>query len=73
MYKISLIESSLIENVDLLIDICLKSNVSSRLDYSCKELILRDDRESCFQYFLNLREGKEVFQDRYVLTENGQI
>jgi hypothetical protein len=35
------------------------------MDYSRKELILRGDRDSCFQCFFNLRQGKKVYQYNY--------
>lgn len=63
-FDLSLIESSF-EKIDFLIDICLKSNVHPRLDYSRQELILRGDMDSCFQCFFNLRQGKKVHQYTY--------
>ena len=61
---------SLIDQVDSLIDICLKSNVYPRLDYSRQELTLRGDIDSCFQCFFNLRQGKKVYQYTYQTNSN---
>jgi hypothetical protein len=56
----------------LLIDICLKSHVNPRIDYACKELTLCGDYHLIVQCFFNLREGKQIYQFSYVLTENGE-
>jgi hypothetical protein len=87
-FDLSLIESTFIDQVlniffpnifylrfskvDLLIDICLKSHVHPRIDYSREELTLRGDYQSILQCFFNLREGKEIYQYSYTLTDNGE-
>jgi hypothetical protein len=58
--------------IDLLIDICLKSNVYPHIDYYREELKLCGDRDSCFQCFFNLCQDKKVYQYSYVSTENGE-
>ncbi|CAF0869430.1 unnamed protein product [Rotaria sp. Silwood1] len=69
---LSLIESSLIDKIDLLIDICLKYNVIPCIDYSKNELKLIGDHDSCFQCFFNLCQNKKVYQYSYVLTQDGE-
>ncbi|CAF4339246.1 unnamed protein product [Rotaria sp. Silwood2] len=69
---LSLIETSLLDKIDLLIDICLKYNVIPRIDYSKTELKLIGDRDSCYQCFFNLRRDKKVYQYSYVLSQHGE-
>ncbi|UJR29352.1 hypothetical protein I4U23_010564 [Adineta vaga] len=71
-FDLTLVESKIISQVDLLIDICLSYNVIPHIDYSRSELILRGDHESCLQCFSNLRQEKYIHQYSYVFTENGE-
>jgi hypothetical protein len=56
----------------LLIDICLKSHVYPRIDYSNEKLTLRGDYQSILRCFFNLREEKQIYQYSYALTEHGE-
>jgi hypothetical protein len=56
----------------LLIDICLKSNVYPRIDYSREEITVHGDRDSCLQCFFNLRQDKKIHQYSYAFIENGE-
>ncbi|CAF0967945.1 unnamed protein product [Rotaria sordida] len=71
-FDLSYIEPSLIDKIDLLIDICFKYNVFPCIDYSKNELKVSGDRDSCFQCLFNIRQNKKVYQYSYVLTENGE-
>ncbi|CAF1139371.1 unnamed protein product [Adineta steineri] len=71
-FDLSLIESSFMDKIDLLIDICFQHNVIPRIDLSRKEITLRGDRESCLQCFFNLRQGKKIHEYSYAITVNGE-
>ncbi|CAF3313561.1 unnamed protein product [Rotaria socialis] len=72
IFDLSLIESTLIDKIDLLIDICLQYHVHPHIDFVRKELKLYGDKDSCFQCFSNLRHDKKVHQYTYVFTQHGE-
>lgn len=60
------------DKIDLLIDICLKSNVYPRIDFSREEILFRGDRDSCFQCFFNLCQEKKFYQYSYLSIDDDE-
>lgn len=70
IYNLSLIDSSIVNDIDLLIDICLKYNVYPSIDYSKQEILFRGDYQSSSQCFFNINQDKKIYQYFYLLNNN---
>ncbi|CAF1185528.1 unnamed protein product [Rotaria sordida] len=70
-YDLFLVQKPFVDQVEHLVDVCLKYHILPRIDFSKNKLILRGDRESCSQCFANLRQERLIH--KYYIYKTGNI
>ncbi|CAF3354852.1 unnamed protein product [Rotaria socialis] len=69
-YDLCLVRRHFIDQVEILIDICLAYHVLPHVDFSKNELRLFGDHDSCTQCYANLRPESSIF--KYYIYRNGK-